>query len=591
MRTPHPSASCTSRDLGTCFDAAPTRRSTAPFFVTSLVLTALAACALPPPAEDKPLTGEFDGEPGRPTRVDSTLDARTPDSPINSEIDSDETSMVEVSSDAEAKLDRVEAPEETVVEGDTLANAETSDESGGADREHGDSSVDRTATAGPPSKVPTVDRSQSGAPADQAPASASDQDGDQESSEQTAPGEPTDLPEERVFKTSDDLAMHYTIAGRGPLAVVFIHGWCGDAAQWQSHIAPVAKRYRVIAVDLVGHGRSSEELRDTWTIPRLAEDVAGLLEAEKLENVVLVGHAMGNSIALTVAALANERVAAVIGVQAMHRLAGEPDPTVAETVNNFRAEYKAEMAKFVDDFIGETTSIELKSRIARDHVNTNQEVALSLMEHFGEHDVRPALAGLDCRVIAINGTRWPTSVEENLGLLPAFELVLVEHPGYWLQLESPDAFRARLLENLKRLEPESTETVLAELATVLYTGDVTTLSRFYGTSLAFTEVERVPADLELDAVFVAMERDGNRIEIRSVESAEEEMPGVQPTVGGGVIAMGVPALGAEKERLGDGVEVVLETGESGENGRAGTGRRQVVVKDPVGNLIVLRERL
>lgn len=581
MRTLLSSASRTALDSGARSHAALTRRSTAPLPFTPLVLMAFVGCALPPPAEDKPLTGELEGDRERSTRVDSTSDAPVPmpEARIDSELDSEETSKVDVSSDSEAILDRVEGPEETVVESGDLADPGAAGERNGA----GPVSDAAAGETEDPDAAPMP-----GAPASDDPTVADGQD-DEPESPQPAPGEPSDVPEERIFETSDGLDMHYTIAGRGPLAVVFIHGWCGDAAQWQSHIGAVASRYHVLAVDLVGHGRSKDQLRDTWTIPAFAKDVAGLLEAEKLENVVLVGHTMGNQIGLMVAASENERVAAVVGVQAMHYLAGDPDPKeTQEHLPEFRADYQAAMSAFVKARIDESTSSEIETRLTNDHVGTEPEVALSLMEHFGEFDVRPAFAGLDCRVVAINAARWKTEVEENRGVLPGFEVVQIENAGYWLHVESPEAFRQRLLEILKRLEPESTESALAELTTVLFTDDVATLARFYGTSLGFTELKRVPTELERPAVSISMERDGNRLEIRSLASAEVDMPGVEPASGGGVLALRVPVLATEKERLGEGAEIVSETGEEG---AAGSGRKQVVVKDPVGNLIVLCERL
>src|SRR4051812_45573861 len=58
------------------------------------------------------------------------------------------------------------------------------------------------------------------------------------------------------FTTLDKTRIHYVSYGKGREALVLVHGWSCNAEYWHDQIGDFAKRNRVIAVDLPGHGQS-----------------------------------------------------------------------------------------------------------------------------------------------------------------------------------------------------------------------------------------------------------------------------------------------------------------------------------------------
>ena len=95
----------------------------------------------------------------------------------------------------------------------------------------------------------------------------------------------------RSVPTPDGGSLHVMERGDGrPL--MLLHGITLSAEVWAPQLNQLADRYRVIAVDLRGHGQSTAG-RDGYGIPRLATDVATVLEALDLDDAVLVGHSMG----------------------------------------------------------------------------------------------------------------------------------------------------------------------------------------------------------------------------------------------------------------------------------------------------------
>lgn len=96
------------------------------------------------------------------------------------------------------------------------------------------------------------------------------------------------------FTTSDGVKLNYLESGRGR-PVVMIPGWSQTAAMFQDQITALAEHYRVIAVDMRGHG-DSDKPGHGYRMSRLATDVHELLDGLGLSNATLVGHSMGCSV-------------------------------------------------------------------------------------------------------------------------------------------------------------------------------------------------------------------------------------------------------------------------------------------------------
>jgi pimeloyl-ACP methyl ester carboxylesterase len=89
--------------------------------------------------------------------------------------------------------------------------------------------------------------------------------------------------------------------GEGP-PLVILHGLFGSGRNWTSIAKKLASNWRVLAVDLRNHGASPWDAEMNYAV--MAEDVLALIEAEKLERPVLLGHSMGGKTAM-MAALTN----------------------------------------------------------------------------------------------------------------------------------------------------------------------------------------------------------------------------------------------------------------------------------------------
>lgn len=95
--------------------------------------------------------------------------------------------------------------------------------------------------------------------------------------------------------------LSYELSGEGN-AIVFLHGYTGSSRDWASQIPLVSEKYKAIAVDNRGHGKSeAPSSEEKYSIDIFSEDVRALLAALGISRCCLVGHSMGGFIALQLA--------------------------------------------------------------------------------------------------------------------------------------------------------------------------------------------------------------------------------------------------------------------------------------------------
>src|SRR4051812_6215944 len=112
-----------------------------------------------------------------------------------------------------------------------------------------------------------------------------------------------------TITTSDGTVIYYKDWGSGQ-PVVFSHGWPLSADAWDEQLFHVASNgLRAIAHDRRGHGRSGQPWNGN-NLDTYADDLAGLIEALDLRDVILVGHSTGGGeITRYIGRHGNERVA------------------------------------------------------------------------------------------------------------------------------------------------------------------------------------------------------------------------------------------------------------------------------------------
>lgn len=122
-----------------------------------------------------------------------------------------------------------------------------------------------------------------------------------------------------VVLSKDGTAISYEVYGAGEQALVFVHGWSCDARDWRAQLPYFSKRYRLVTLDLAGHGHSGMT-RLQYTMKAFGEDVQAVTEATGSRKVILVGHSMGGSVIAEAARLMPNRVVGLIIIDTLENI-------------------------------------------------------------------------------------------------------------------------------------------------------------------------------------------------------------------------------------------------------------------------------
>jgi pimeloyl-ACP methyl ester carboxylesterase len=258
------------------------------------------------------------------------------------------------------------------------------------------------------------------------------------------PGQAEDL-----FFDSAGVRIHYTIEGKGE-PVVLIHGW-GVDLEWNwaepGIIRSLAERYRVIAIDCRGHGRSDKPHDPKQYGMNMVTDVIRLLDHLKVQKAHIVGYSMGGLIAEVLLAGYPERVrTATIGGF------GWEDDEGYRKRRLLTAE-SLEQGKGIGPLVEALTPPGEKAAVAQQMAAINQwflerndPAALAAVAR-GNADLRASETKLRANklpALAVVGELDPLrpSVDRLASMMPNLEVVVVPGANHMFAVRSPEFLEA-----------------------------------------------------------------------------------------------------------------------------------------------------
>ncbi|MBC7536059.1 MAG: alpha/beta hydrolase [Ferruginibacter sp.] len=132
---------------------------------------------------------------------------------------------------------------------------------------------------------------------------------------------------EEKYVEHENATIHYKIVGKG-LTVVFIHGFAEDATAWTEQVAFLKDKYKLILPDIPGTGKSTLLQKESITMEDYAGCLKAILDAEKIDKIVMIGHSMGGYIML---AFAEKYPDSLLGFGLFHSSAYADDPEKVAT--------------------------------------------------------------------------------------------------------------------------------------------------------------------------------------------------------------------------------------------------------------------
>jgi pimeloyl-ACP methyl ester carboxylesterase len=118
------------------------------------------------------------------------------------------------------------------------------------------------------------------------------------------------------FVTVHGLRLRYRDWGGDGHPLLALHGAVAHAHWWDPVAPHLARRFRVLALDWRGHGRSAWPRPPAYRSEDFAAELAGVIDALGLRDVVVAGHSMGGHNAMAFSAWYPDRLARLVVVDA-----------------------------------------------------------------------------------------------------------------------------------------------------------------------------------------------------------------------------------------------------------------------------------
>ena len=245
----------------------------------------------------------------------------------------------------------------------------------------------------------------------------------------------------------DGINIHWVSEGKGS-AIVFVHGWTCDTSVWKDQMAEFKNNYRVIALDLPGHGQSGSSSDGKYTMDLYARAVEAVRAEAGIEKMVLVGHSMGGPVIGQYAVNYPDRVAGLVGVDAAFQPPKGPPP-------GFDPDNPPPREQFIRSMFVPETSEAVQKKVLNMMLSTSDEKAMALGNAMGtftsdNNDTINAPA-----LIVLAGTRDSSDEafrEAVSRFAPRVKLEKVPGTGHFLMMEKPADFNRLLRDFLAALK-------------------------------------------------------------------------------------------------------------------------------------------
>ena len=251
----------------------------------------------------------------------------------------------------------------------------------------------------------------------------------------------------------NDIDLAYSDEGHGP-PIIFLHAFPLNRTMWVPQVTDLSDRYRVVTIDLRGHGESDAPMW-RYTLDQFAEDVSGLLEHLGIARATFVGLSMGGYILFALYRTHPELFHALV-LADTRATADTPDAKAAR-FSMAQIAYRRGASAIADLMLPKLLSpaacehrADLQDQL-RTIITGNQVSGIvgDLMAMEERPDSTPLLRTISVPTLVIAGEEDlaspPEEVEEMATHISGSTFVRIPQAGHISNMENPGAFNAALL--------------------------------------------------------------------------------------------------------------------------------------------------
>jgi pimeloyl-[acyl-carrier protein] methyl ester esterase len=238
--------------------------------------------------------------------------------------------------------------------------------------------------------------------------------------------------------------IYYHAKGRGK-PILLIHGWAMDSSTWTFFIEEFSAAYKIIAVDLRGHGKSAA-LPGPYNLESFAHDIQQLIEDLDLQKTTVMGWSMGVSVILKMLEHLNAHIDSLVFISGTPSLVarddypqGVPRAEAYSLLRQLKKDYAVGMTSFYDRiFSGEDLGIGEREKIyplvADISRAPRQDIACEALESLQREDLRLSLKNITVPTLLIHGGLdricLPAASEYMAISLPNSVLAIIDAAGH-----------------------------------------------------------------------------------------------------------------------------------------------------------------
>jgi pimeloyl-ACP methyl ester carboxylesterase len=249
----------------------------------------------------------------------------------------------------------------------------------------------------------------------------------------------------------DGINVHSASAGTGP-TLVFVHGWTCDSSSWEGQVPAFSDEYRVITIDLPGHGESGSPADGKFSMSLFADAVEAVRSEAGAERVVLVGHSMGVPVIKQYARTYPSHVAGLVAVDGPLDMRGPPPAVFSNGPPPMAGpEGLAIRETLIRSMFVPETPAALQEHILSMMLGTPETTAAGAMAAMFDPSLRSADIVQAPTLAVYAGTAQVPDAQTVKEIVPSYEGVQLPGTGHFLMMEKPAEFNEVLAGFLDRI--------------------------------------------------------------------------------------------------------------------------------------------
>ena len=264
----------------------------------------------------------------------------------------------------------------------------------------------------------------------------------------------------QVFRSRLGTELSYCDAGDGP-GILMIHGWTCDGSDWYRQLPVLSRHFRVVTVDLPGHGRSSPSAAGYHTTT-LSSLVAELVNAITLDRPTLITHSLGSVIGARFAIEHSQCLSSLVSIEPAYGAAISTARPAFDLLSNLRTtKARDHLRSFVYNLDTPTTPKEVRelhlARLSTLDIRVATDMLASLWQDEHQISLEPESTAY------LSHLSWPLVEFYTDPLRPLWDWSKASLPirqrrflaglGHWPHQEEPTLFNSHLTNWLTHIHP------------------------------------------------------------------------------------------------------------------------------------------